>query len=309
MLYAIIDIGSNTIRMAVYDISVISGKEKVEMLYKDKQMVGLAAFVENSIMNRDGIEQVCKVLGKFKLFLKKLNIQHVIAFTTAALRNCSNSNEAVAEITKQTGIEIKVVSGEEEAELDFVGATHGQRAASGILVDIGGGSTELVHYNSGHIINKVSLPIGSLGYRKKYVAGLLPTEQEIQKMRAATSAEIKEKAGEFTELVFDEICGIGGTFKGTWSLYQNIIGKANEKEGTFAAENLNSMMNRFQEGKLDEEDTLLLLRSIPERLETVLPGMIIASVLVDIFRAKRITYSDTGMREGFIYKEIIPNLL
>lgn len=308
MLYALIDIGSSTIRMAIYDITVDMSGEKVEMLYKDKQRVGLAGFVDDGVMNQQGIMQVCQVLEKFKSFLEKLNINNIIAFTTAALRNCCNSKEAVSQIVERTGIEIKVVSGEEEAELDFVGATHGMTEATGILMDIGGGSTELVYFKEGHIVKKVSLPIGSLSYKKNFVKGLLPAEMEIQAMRDNTRQELHQRAGDFTKLMFDEICGIGGTFKGAWSLYQHVVQNDFKKEGTFDAEYLKVLLHRFQSGKLDQDDTLILLRSIPERLETVMPGLVIADFMVDTFGAKHITYSDTGMREGFIYREILPKL-
>lgn len=307
MLQAIIDIGSNTIRMAIYNIMVQDGKDHVEMLYKDKQMVGLAGYLENGAMGQSGIDTVCGVLDKFKSFLGKLGIENVLAFTTAALRNCSNSKQAVSEIISRSGIDIKVVSGEEEAELDFVGATHYMKSATGLLVDIGGGSTELVYYADGSIVNKVSLPIGSLGYRKEYVSGLFPTRAEIGKMKDETKKMLSEHASDFLDLKIEEICGIGGTLKGTWGLYQQILGSG-EEAGRMESAALRKIQDRFSEKKLTEDDVLILLRAIPERLETVLPGMVIAEVLAETFGSEYITYSDTGMREGFIYKEIVPNL-
>lgn len=308
MLYAIIDIGSNTIRMAIYDISKDKNGEYVDMLYKDKQMVGLAGFVDDGIMIQSGIDKVCSVLKDFKEFLDKLGIDNVTAFTTAALRNCKNSKEAVAEIIRCSGIEVMVVPGDEEAELDFIGITHGRLSATGILVDIGGGSTELVHFNDGHIMNKVSLPIGSLKYRKKYVKGLFPTQDEIEIMRCRTRAVLEELAGDFLDVKFPELRCIGGTIKGAWAIYQNIIKCKFKQEGSFEVEYIGKIFDRFSKGNMTEENALILLKSIPERLETVLPGMIIADVLAEIFGASRITYSDTGMREGFIYREILPNL-
>lgn len=308
MLYAIIDIGSNTIRMAIYDISKDKNGEYVDMLYKDKQMVGLAGFVDDGIMIQSGIDKVCSVLKDFKEFLDKLGIDNVTAFTTAALRNCQNSKEAVAEIIRRSGIEVMVVPGDEEAELDFIGITHGRMAATGILVDIGGGSTELVHFSDGHIMNKVSLPIGSLKYRKKYVKGLFPTQDEIEAMRCRTRAVLEDMAGDFLNVKFPELLCIGGTIKGAWAIYQNVIKCKFQQEGSFEAEYLGRILNRFSKGNMTEENTLILLKSIPERLETVLPGMVIADMLAETLGASRITYSDTGMREGFIYREILPNL-
>ena len=98
MIHGIIDIGSNTIRMAIYDIK----GQQIDFLMKKKHMVGLAAYLENNVMSQAGIDKVCEVLFEFKAFLEIFHISNVDAFTTAALRNCKNSQEAVAEIIRRT---------------------------------------------------------------------------------------------------------------------------------------------------------------------------------------------------------------
>ena len=136
MLYGVIDIGSSTVRMAVYDISPAGG---AEMLLKKKHVVGLARYVEGGRMTQAGIDKAVEILREFCAFLACFRINHVCAFTTAALRNASNSREAVAEIERRTGLSIRVITGDEEATFDFIGATHGLSGESGLLVDIGGG--------------------------------------------------------------------------------------------------------------------------------------------------------------------------
>ena len=82
MIQAIIDIGSNTVRMAIYQID--SGR--IEMLMKKKHMVGLAAYLKNGEMQQQGIDKLCEVLNEFKEFLSSFRITDITAFTTAALR-------------------------------------------------------------------------------------------------------------------------------------------------------------------------------------------------------------------------------
>ena len=83
MLYGMIDIGSNTVRMAIY---FIEGTH-VEMLMKKKHTVGLAAYLKDGVMQQQGIDKTVEILTEFKSFLMNFNITHVVAFTTAALRN------------------------------------------------------------------------------------------------------------------------------------------------------------------------------------------------------------------------------
>ena len=69
-----------------------------------------------------------------------------------------------------------------EAELGFIGATHNSPAISGLLVDIGGGSTEIVYYENKNIVSEISLPIGSLNFKTRFVKGLFPVAEEIDEM-------------------------------------------------------------------------------------------------------------------------------
>ena len=120
MLYAMIDVGSNTIRMAVYEI----GSDRIEMIMKRKNTVGLASYVRDGIMRREGIEKVVEIINGYNEFLNDFGIYKVTAFTTAAIRNAINGKQVVDEIAYRTGREIHVMTGDEEATFDFIGATH-----------------------------------------------------------------------------------------------------------------------------------------------------------------------------------------
>ena len=111
MLYAMIDVGSNTIRMAIYDID----GDRVEMLMKRKHTVGLASYVRDGVMQRQGIDKVVEIISEYRHFLDDLAITQVTAFTTAALRNAINGSQAVDEISYRTGINILLMSGDDEA--------------------------------------------------------------------------------------------------------------------------------------------------------------------------------------------------
>ena len=300
MLHGIIDIGSNTIRMAVY---LIEGGH-FEQLMKRKNTVGLASYVEDGIMQPEGIERAVETLLDYKKFLHCFQITQVSAFTTAALRNAKNSREAVGEIERRTGINIQVISGDEEATLDFIGATHSLNNASGLLIDIGGGSTEIVTYRDRQIQYKTSLPLGSLGFAKKYVSGILPTMQECMEMHGEAEATISA-AADFLNISEAEIVGIGGTFKGACALSNELFNlpAANRRLET---KNIRTMISTFvSDLGMTPDMAVTLMRSVPERLNTIIPGLIIASVLSRRFQSHWITYSDSGVREGYIYDRII----
>lgn len=302
MLYGVIDIGSSTVRMAVYDISPAGG---AEMLLKKKHVVGLAGYVKDGRMTQAGIDKAVEILQEFRAFLACFHIDHVCAFTTAALRNAANSREAVAEIERRTGLAIRVITGDEEATFDFIGATHGLAGESGLLVDIGGGSTELVSFAAGRIERKVSLPLGATALAARFSAEVLPSRAECAAMRAEAQ-EVLAGASSFARIQAPVLCGIGGTFKSGLALYRAVYGKSAGDDLTMEAARLPELIERFvRDRALPQEDVVLLMRAVPDRLPTILQGLVVADVIAKRFGAQRITYSDSGVREGFIYSEII----
>ena len=299
MLHAIIDIGSNTIRMAVYQID---GRE-FTLLLKRKHTVGLAGYLSHGRLVREGIEKTVKILRGFMEFIETFGIAHVHAFATAALRSATNSRAATEEITRRTGVSIRIISGEEEAAYDFIGATASIAHADGIMVDIGGGSTEIISYAAHKMQGRWSLPIGSLAMSKAHVAGLLPSGDECAAIRAAVTA-ILGSAPEVRALRAAHMVGLGGVLSSASRMHGLLY--PDETPRLLRVAHFHAMIEMFGSGaSLSEERTAVLLRSAPDRLHTIIPGMVIAHTLAEIFAAEDILYSDSGVREGYIWKEII----
>ena len=299
MLHAIIDIGSNTIRMAVYQIE---GRQ-FSLLMKRKHTVGLAGYLENGRLVRAGIEKTVKILRGFTSFINTFRIPHVHAFATAALRSAVNSRAAVGEIARRTGVQVCIISGDEEAMYDFIGATQNIAHADGIMIDIGGGSTEIVSFAGRAMQGRWSLPLGSLAMSKAHVAGLLPTREECRTIAAAVRSMLDEVPA-VRDLRARHMVGMGGVLSSASRMHALL--HPEETPRLLPADTLPQMIAMFGSGRpLTEADTAVLLRAAPDRLHNIVPGMIIASVLAETFAAADIRYSDSGVREGYIWKEII----
>ncbi|WP_407388083.1 hypothetical protein [Allisonella histaminiformans] len=303
MLYAIMDIGSSSIRLAVYHLE----KDSMDLLLKKKHAIGLAGFIDNGCMSQAGIDKTVEIVKDFKNFLANFPIAAMDAITTAALRNCRNSKAAVCEIEKRTGISLRVISGDEEATFDFIGATHNRKDGSGLLVDIGGGSTEIVSYEHREIRFKISVPMGALSLRTDLVHGFLPSAAECQAMKAESERMFDQVRG-LQQHCAPAIIGMGGTFKSACALYNRLY-HCDRHNTRMDVLKIEQMISEFQRDiPLTEEKTIVLMKAVPDRMHTIISGLIIADVLASRLGSSRISYSDTGVREGFICAEILPLL-
>lgn len=214
MIYGIIDVGSNTIRLNIYKYE----KQILNSMLSKKTMAGLAGYVSHGIMTDKGIETACEIISDYKTILENFGIQNVYVFATASLRNIVNTDEVVRNIQECTGYSVEVISGEEEATLDFIGASNVLNVESGILIDIGGGSTELAVYENAKLIKAVSIPIGSLSLFTKHVSKIFPKKEEKLAIKEDILFELA-KLGR-NENTYKIICGVGGTVRATKKIKQ-----------------------------------------------------------------------------------------
>lgn len=299
MKYAIIDIGSNSIRLSVYRHDDEDGQIYIQ--FKDKIMAGLAGYVEDEVLNEKGIKKACHAMKIYKRVLGNLAIENVYPFATASLRNILNANEVLERIKSETGFEVDIISGQEEAILDFIGATKVVKIDKGVLVDIGGGSTEIVIFESGVIKCAHSIPVGSLNMYKKYVEKLLPSKVEKRSIANEVKKEMEKLNIENPEKQ-QKICGVGGTLRAARKLSIEITGK-DSSEKDIDSGDIKKIMKEL-EG--EEKQTIdKILKIVPERIHTILPGMIILNTVIRYFDAKQIYVSSYGAREGYLYKNVL----
>lgn len=295
MIYGIVDVGSNTIRLSIYKYE----DNKVVLLLNKKTMAGLAGYVKDGELSKAGIKRACEVLKVYKEIVENFQIKNVFVFATASLRNISNTDEAVLRIKEETGFNTEIILGENEAIYDFIGASQVVDISDGILIDIGGGSTELVMYKNKEIIKAYSIPLGSLSMYSKYVSNLIPTEDERLAIKGEVLSQLKKLGGIKENSV---ACGVGGTIRATGELCENIFKKKTTKT-LIKSENIKKIIR-----KCDESDKGLLkkiLKVVPDRVHTIIPGMIILDTIVRFYEIEEIHVSPYGVREGYLFSKVL----
>ena len=296
-MYSAIDIGSNSIRLGIYKFE---GNE-LNLVFKEKTTIGLAAYIEDGILSQEGIEKTCEVLLEYKDIIKRFSNENIYAFATASLRKAENKEQAVKYIKKVTGIDVEVISGEQEGNFDFTGTIRSLKMKEGVLVDIGGGSTEVVIFRNKSVSRIFSMPIGSLDFYSKYVGLLFPNKEEITIMENKVLEEL-QKIDDINGEYFKDICGVGGSIKGSMLINESIYGNQKNTKDEMECKNVKILIEELS--KMNKSNINKILKVVPSKIHTIIPGMIILNTIIDFFKSEKIYLSKSGVREGYLYSKI-----
>jgi exopolyphosphatase/guanosine-5'-triphosphate,3'-diphosphate pyrophosphatase len=165
--YGAIDIGSNAIRLLISNVIISEDKEpqfKKSSLVRVPIRLGADVFVAQGIISRENIRRLIDAIDAFKLLMKIHGVECYKACATSAMREASNGNEVVEEISQKTGVQIAVIDGKEEAAI--ISSTDLNELIEGdnsyLYVDVGGGSTEFTLFSKGKIVASKSFKMGTV---------------------------------------------------------------------------------------------------------------------------------------------------
>ena len=300
MIYGIADVGSNTVRLSIYKCE---GGE-IRLLMNRKVMAGLAGYVRHGALTPEGIEVACQTLQGYRSLMDNLELPDLRVFATASLRNISNTEEAVGAVMAATGLKVDVLSGREEAELSFRGAIQNAGLYTGLLADLGGGSTELVSYRSRAIQTACSLSVGSLSLFSKYVSKLHPTKEERRAIRRAVEEQLEQFVPQHPPA--RHICGVGGTVRAACKVANAMFDRP-AGDRSLDRDELKEMLQRLKKPGRDE--LRLLLKTVPDRIHTIIPGLLALDTIAKAYGAQTITASACGVREGYLLARVLGETL
>ena len=162
----IIDIGSNSIRLVIYELD---HEGAYRIIHEDKYAARLSNVVEeDGQILRHSLEQAITVLQQFKATCDAFQTKVIRAAATAAIRNARNAAQIIGWLEEETGLEIECASGDQEAYYGFLGVIQSIDLQDGYVVDIGGGSTEVTVFRDRKRLHSISLPIGAVNSHARY---------------------------------------------------------------------------------------------------------------------------------------------
>ena len=301
---AVVDIGTNTLRLligCVRDgiIKRIESERAVTRLGEKLSQTGN--------LNRYNIEKSIKTLILFKAIYEKYRVKHIIAVGTSALRDAKNRDEFIQDVKKRVGIDISVISGEREAYLTLLGVrsvinlSQGRRS---IIIDIGGGSTEIIFYHKEDSeFNKISIPVGAVKLLEQFIKNNTLTSSEISNineyLRACFNPLVPLSLGHSS----GQICSViatGGTLTTLASINLNLPSyNGNKVHGhTLSYSEIVSIFDRLKSLSLIELYTIPGLEK--ERADIILPGTLILMSIMELLKVNELIVSDFGLMEGLL---------
>lgn len=294
MRIASVDIGTNTIRLLIADVN-----GKIEFITQKREIVRLGEGISvTGRLSQAAIERALGVLKRYKRLCVAFQVDLVIPVATSAVREASNREEFLAAVKKETGWDVRVISGDEEARLTYLGVKHGLNIKEPFVVfDIGGGSTEYICV-CGKLKIK-SLPIGVVKLTEDYIKHDPPLDGELEKLRKVVRGFLNE-LGDFEQCKKRVVVGTAGTATTLAAIDLGL-----EEYDVQKVHGYKLSLDRI-------EGIYHRLRSIPSSERLKIPGMekgredlIISGIIITIetlnfFESNFMIVSEWGIREGVI---------
>ncbi len=188
MKIASIDIGSNTVLLLLAESIAANRFRTIDNFYRMPRIGrGLA---NGEFITNESIERLFEVMTEYSGIISEHNCDAVILTATAAMRKAGNSDVIIKLIKDKYNWDVNIVEGKEEARLSFIGATSDFPSTENIiLIDIGGGSTEVIYGNSDEIFFSASIPLGAVNLTEKYVTQYPISENEVNEIRSTIKKE------------------------------------------------------------------------------------------------------------------------
>ena len=295
MRVAIIDLGTNSVR---FDVHQLGPGDQVKELHREKLMVrlGQGVFTEGKL-DRNAIRRTLQAFSSFKETASRLHAKRIVAFGTSALREAKDSQSFLALIKKRTGIDIRVISGEEEARLIAGGILVNVSQIKGTfaLVDIGGGSTEISICRGKTVLRSHSFQLGTARLQQVFLKKSPP--KSIEPMRQYIRDVLIPKMTSEKWPHVDRVIGSSGTIKA--------LAKIARKAGGGRTLVRGHLSKLIEEMKIMTTTQLLGLPGMePRRVDMILAGGVLLEECAYAVGAKKILSTDFSLRDGILAEEI-----
>jgi exopolyphosphatase/guanosine-5'-triphosphate,3'-diphosphate pyrophosphatase len=291
---AAIDIGSNSIKLAVVDAAA---SDSFAFLAQEKEVVRLGhETLRRGKLSPEAIDRAAACIQRFRTAAEVQKVDTIIAVATASVREASNSAQFIERIEKATGIRVQVLSGVEEARLIGLAASRGcaSPGAINLNIDIGGGSTEISLFRNATSLALYSVRLGAVRLTENYLKSDPPKPEELSSLRAEVDATFERPARELKGAEWQYMSGTSGTI-----LALGLALRARNPSDTQIALAPLSQLN-LEIAAMDQHDRRAIAGFSSQRADIIVAGGCILEGAMRALGVNSLRTCDWALREGVI---------
>ncbi|OEJ60147.1 exopolyphosphatase [Streptomyces agglomeratus] len=304
MRLGVLDVGSNTVHLLVVDAH--PGARPLPA-HSHKAELRLAELLDgDGAIGADGVDRLVATIADALQAAEDKGCEDVLPFATSAVREATNADEVLARVKSETGVDLQVLSGSEEARLTFLAVRRwfGWSAGKLLVLDIGGGSLEIAYGMDEEPDAAVSLPLGAGRLTAAWLPGDPPDAQDVKALRRHVRARIARTVGEFARFGSpDHVVATSKTFR----QLARIAGAARSAEGLYVQRELSRKSLEEWVPKLTAMPTAQragLPGVSDSRAAQLLAGALVAEGAMDLFGVDTLEVCPWALREGVILRRL-----
>lgn len=306
MILAGIDIGTNTTRLLVAEVI----GDNLKDIHRRAIITRLGQGVDKTHrFSSEAMERTLEVLADYKKVLEEAGAESVRVVATSAARDAENGQEFVDEVKRRFGFDVLVLSGMEEAMWAFLGATSDfpfpKPYSRPVVIDVGGGSTELA-YGQGMSLQKIhSLDIGSVRLTEMFIKSDPPSLEEIKSIKEYVQEKVMSPIEDIVKADSELVAiGVAGTITTLSAIKQRmeVYDSSKIHLSTLTVEEIKDILNQLMNVSLEHRKKISGLE--PKRADVIIAGTIITLEILERLRLDKLTVSEHDLLDGLIWIQV-----
>jgi exopolyphosphatase/guanosine-5'-triphosphate,3'-diphosphate pyrophosphatase len=297
---AVVDIGTNSTRLLVADVDPSTGM--VEDLHRESQVTRLGDRVDTGgKLSQEAIGRVRATLANYRATIDRYECEANMAVLTSAVRDASNGSEFTERVRSEFGLEARVLSGDEEAQLTFLGAMSDRDGASEeptVVIDIGGGSTEFIVGTDHKASFHVSVQAGVLRMSERHIHSDPPAPSELQELAADTRRIFLEGLPKGQRSAVRRAIAVAGTATSAAAIDQELDPYDPERVHGYPLLLATVELLIARLADMSEEERRQVVGLHPDRAPTIVAGMILLDEAMRAFGLEQVEVSEHDILRG-----------
>ncbi|MEZ0323126.1 MAG: Ppx/GppA phosphatase family protein [Hydrogenothermaceae bacterium] len=293
---AIVDIGTYSTRMLIV---AIHPDKSFEEIFSIGKITALGRRLkETGYLQREAVGETLTTLKEYVMLAKEFGVENIYAVATQACREAKNAEDFLKQV-RDLGIDVRVISGEEEAKLSFLATAKALNIKdSFVVIDQGGGSTEFAYGKGENLINSISFPFGIVNLTETFIKSDPPTEEELKNLKEFLRENIKKAYQSMSDA--KELVGLGGTITTVVALEKHIYPYDSKKvhDSVLSYDAITKWFNKLSSMTIRERKAIPMIED--KRAEAIISGIAIFQTAMEIFNRDTIKISEWGLRHGFL---------